>query len=203
MHLDGLRRDEQRLRDVTVGLPFGREHGDAALARRQRAGPGERRGPRPGPRRVELRAHMLNQRSRATCVGQLERPPERVARVRRLASSRSVEPSAASAFACSRRAGEPSRASTASSSSSRPSLRRSVPSTRSARPSVQGAPQARARPSSSSATAIASSRRPSRSSACAFSDRQGPTAGLMTCGNRRRDRLCRRHRRLRVTFGDQ
>src|SRR3954447_8513474 len=83
MDLDGLRRDEEGLRDLTVRASGGSEVGDTALARGQRGHTLERRRARARAGRIELRADMLGKGGCAADVGQLEREAERLSRVGR------------------------------------------------------------------------------------------------------------------------
>src|SRR4051812_41160794 len=83
MEFDGLRRDEERLGDVAVRLPLGRERADAALARRERRGTAERFGARPRARRVQLLPDALGERLRLAERGELEREAQRLARLGR------------------------------------------------------------------------------------------------------------------------
>ena len=114
VHLDRLRRDVERLGDVAVGLPLGREVGDAALARRERLDAArERRVRGRAPGRVELgadvarRAGRRRRRSRARAPGAAARA-RRSAAVGAEAPCRAPRaPSRARAARASRRAPRP------------------------------------------------------------------------------------------------
>src|SRR5919202_798845 len=79
--LDGLRRHEQRLRDVLVRHVLGSHLGDAALARRQRLGAGEDELARPRAGRGELGLRVVDERLRAGADGEIEPLAEELPRL--------------------------------------------------------------------------------------------------------------------------
>ena len=124
--------------------PVGGEVGDPPLGGRQR----RRRPPSASlrgraPVGVELGAHVLGQAGRVAGGRQLERAPQRLARLGRAgARGAAPTPSAASALACSSRAAEPLEHRDGLLQLREPVARRAAsPSTRSARPTAPGAPQ--------------------------------------------------------------
>ena len=146
VHLDRLRRDEQRLGDRAVRHPGGRHRRDAQLARRQRLRPADAR-----PARGRAPATRSSVRARSATgpaphASARSRPRRKSPRAcARLPPRRTAAPSCTSVLARSSRAGE--RASAASDSCIRASPRSppsACPATRSARPSVRRrAPAAR------------------------------------------------------------
>ena len=77
--------DEQRLRDLAVLRAGGRELGDPALARRQRVGARGRPPARPRAGRPQLAERPVLERARAAAVGDVDRQPQPLARLVRLA----------------------------------------------------------------------------------------------------------------------
>ena len=161
-----------------VGAPRGRELRHAPLARRQRARPRALGRARPRAGGVELAAHVLHEPVGAAAVGELERAPQRLARVRRAAGAAAPRSRARPARGRTRserssaRAARPPRAGGRGRRRHRPCRARAASGRRRRETRTGGRPRPRR-----GRAASASSSRPSPASACARSDRHGSHPG--------------------------
>ena len=184
MHLDGLDRDEQRLRDLLVAHLLGGELRHPPLARRERLGTGLKHLARTRAGRRELLVPALRERRRTAAMGQLDTLAEVLARLRAVVGA----PKHRAEIDQRLRVLERGVGQASTSTASRSHRSRAAPPRRGQRiaarsRSLGGSPHRRASSSSSTASLRASSTVPSASSAAAASS-------ATACTPDSRDRAC-------------